>query len=48
MIAFFEDAGFIVGGYAVTFAAIGVFAWRTVRAGKQLGRNVPDDEKYWT
>ncbi len=48
MIAFFEDAGFIVTSYVVTFAAIGAIAWRLVRTGRKLGKQVPDDEKYWT
>ncbi len=48
MIAIFEDAGFIVTSYVVTFGAIGVIAWRLVSAGKKLGKQVPDDEKYWT
>ncbi|MEL6893896.1 MAG: hypothetical protein AAFP84_20055 [Actinomycetota bacterium] len=48
MIAFFDDAGFILGGYAITFAAVAGLAWRVVRQGKTLGQHVPDDEKYWT
>lgn len=48
MIGFIEDAGFIYGGYIVTFAAIGAFAWRVVRQGKTLSEHVPDDDKYWT
>lgn len=48
MIALFDDAGFIIGGYAITFAAIGLLGWRYVSAGRRLGRQVPDDDKYWT
>ncbi len=48
MLAFFEDAGFILGGYVVTFVTVGVFAWRTITAGRKLGKHVPDDDKYWT
>ena len=48
MIALIEDAGFIIGGYALTFAAVGAFAWRVVTSGRRLGRLVPDDEKFWT
>lgn len=48
MIAFFEDAGFIVGSYAITFAAIGLLAWQLVASGRKLGKQVPDDDKYWT
>ena len=48
MIAFMEDAGFIVGSYIVTFAAIGGLAWRLIASGRNLGKQVPDDDKYWT
>lgn len=42
-----EDAGFIVTCYAVTFGAVGVFAWRVLRGARRLSRRVPDEEKYW-
>ncbi|WP_394934731.1 hypothetical protein [uncultured Ilumatobacter sp.] len=42
-----EDAGFILGSYFLTFATVALFAWRTVRLGRKLGQQVPDDEKYW-
>jgi hypothetical protein len=42
-----EDAGFIVGSYVVTFAMVALVAWRFVRHGRRLSRQVPDDEKYW-
>lgn len=48
MIGFIEDAGFIYGGYAITFLTVGVFAWRVVTSGKRLGKHVADDDKYWT
>ena len=48
MIAFFDDAGFIVGSYVVTFAAIAALAWRLVASGRRLGKQIPDDDKYWT
>ena len=48
MLALIEDAGFIYGGYALTFATVGFFAWRTLTQGRKLGKHVPDDEKYWT
>ena len=48
MIAFFEDAGFIVGSYVITFGAIGTIALRLITTGRKLGKHVPDDEKYWT
>ncbi len=42
-----EDAGFILGGYALTFGAVALMAWRSVRNGRRLGQQVPDDDKYW-
>lgn len=48
MIAFFDDAGFIIGSYIITLAAIGALAWRLVASGKKLGKQIPDDDKYWT
>jgi hypothetical protein len=42
-----EDAGFIIGSYVLTFAAVGLLAWRYVSAGRRLGRQVPDEDKYW-
>ena len=43
-----EDAGFILGSYLLTFATVGVYAWRVLRHGRRLAERVPDDEKYWT
>lgn len=48
MIALFEDAGFIITSYVVTFGVIGAIALRLIRTGRKLGKHVPDDEKYWT
>lgn len=48
MIALFEDAGFVLGGYALTFTAVGALVWRLIVSGKRLGRQVSDDDKYWT
>jgi len=42
-----EDAGFIIGGYVLTFLTVGFMAWRVLRTGRRLGKQVPDDEKYW-
>lgn len=42
-----EDAGFIIGGYALTFGVVALLAWRVLRAGTTLGRRIPDSEKYW-
>jgi hypothetical protein len=42
-----EDAGFIIGSYLLTFAVVAAMAWRVVRAGRRLGAQVPDEDKYW-
>ena len=42
-----EDAGFIIGGYVITFATVAVLAWGYVRAGRRLGDRVHDEDKYW-
>jgi hypothetical protein len=42
-----EDAGFILGSYALTFGVVVLFAWRVVRRGRTLADRVPDEEKYW-
>lgn len=42
-----EDAGFIIGSYVLTFATIGLLAWRYVRRGRALGAQVPDEDKSW-
>jgi heme exporter protein CcmD len=42
-----EDAGFIIGSYVLTFATVALLAWRTLRAGRKLADQIPDDEKYW-
>ena len=46
MIAFMEDAGFIIGSYVLTFAAIGALSWKYVRFGRKRAAQVPDEEKY--
>ena len=43
-----EDAGFIIGSYALTFVAVGVFAWGVLRGGRKLADQVDDEHKYWT
>jgi len=43
-----EDAGFIIGGYVLTFVTVSFMAWRVVSAGKRLGKSVPREDKYWT
>jgi heme exporter protein CcmD len=43
-----QDAGFILGSYALTFAVVGGFAWRVLRRGRRLGDQIDDADKYWT
>ena len=43
-----KDAGFIIGSYVVTFAAIGLYALANLRRGRRLAQQVPPEEKYWT
>ena len=43
-----QDAGYILGGYAITFAAIGAFTWRVMRSGRRLADRIDDTDKYWT
>jgi hypothetical protein len=42
-----RDAGFIIGSYLITIGAIGAFAIRTIRLGRRLADNVPDEDKPW-
>jgi len=43
-----DDAGFILGSYALTLLTVAIVGWRVVRHGRRLGRQVDDTEKYWT
>jgi hypothetical protein len=42
-----DDAGFIIGSYLLTFVTVGIFSWRTLRRGRRLAEQVPDEEQYW-
>ena len=48
MIGLIENAGYIYGSYALTFAVVGAFAWRAIRLGRRLGDEIDDADKYWT
>jgi hypothetical protein len=39
-----KDAGFIIGSYVVTFAAIGLYALANLRRGRRLAQQVPPEE----
>jgi len=43
-----EDAGFIIGSYALTFGVVGLLAAWVIRSGRRLARRTPDADKYWT
>jgi hypothetical protein len=43
-----QDAGYIIGAYAITFAAIGTFTWRVLSSGRKLADQIDDTDKYWT
>ena len=43
-----DDAGFILGAYAITFAVVGGYAWRVIRHARRLSARVDDEHKYWT
>lgn len=43
-----ENAGYIYGSYVLTFVVVGAFAWRAIRHGRRLGRQIDDADKYWT
>ncbi len=43
-----QDAGFILGSYGLTFAAIAGFTWRVLRGGRRLADRIDDHDKYWT
>ena len=43
-----EDLGFILTTYLVAFGAAGLMAWRVIRRGRQLSRQVPSKYQPWT
>ena len=43
-----EDAGFIIGSYVVTFAAIGAYAGYVLRRARKVTSRLPDEAKPWT
>jgi heme exporter protein CcmD len=43
-----DNAGYILGSYALTFAVIAGFALRVLRSGRRLADRIDDDDKYWT
>lgn len=43
-----EDAGFIIGSYVVTFAAIGGYGVYVLRRARRTTSKLPDEAKPWT
>jgi heme exporter protein CcmD len=43
-----DDAGFIIGSYAITFMAVIGFAVATLRRARRLGKKISQEETYWT
>ncbi len=39
--------GYVAGGYAATFVILALYAWRTIRRGRQLSRSLPEEERRW-
>ena len=42
-----DDAGYILGSYAITFVVVGLLAWRVIQRGRRLADQIDDDDKYW-
>jgi hypothetical protein len=42
-----EDIGFILTTYVVAFGAAVALVWRTLRRGRTLAEQLPDEEKPW-
>ncbi len=43
-----DDAGYILGSYAVTIVVVAGLAWRFIRRSRQLAAQVDDADKNWT
>jgi hypothetical protein len=39
--------GYVAGGWAATTLILALYAWRTLRRGRLLGRSLPRREKTW-
>ena len=39
--------GFIAACYSLTLLSMAALAWSTVRSGRKLAEQVPDEEKPW-
>jgi hypothetical protein len=48
MMLAFQSMGSILAGYGLVFGLTGVFALYTLRRGRILARQLPDEDKPWT
>jgi hypothetical protein len=44
----FQDLGSILVGYGLVFGATGLYALHLIRRGRNLSRQLPDEERPWT
>lgn len=38
---------YVAGGWSAAFVLVALYAWRTIRRGRVLGRSLPPGEKTW-
>jgi len=48
MIFAMDNAGYIIGSYAITVVVITAFTARVLIKGRQMADQVDDADKYWT
>lgn len=41
------DWATVIFGYLIVFGALGAYAWKMLRRGRDLARQVPDEDKPW-
>lgn len=42
-----DDAGFVIGSYALVIVGVGVYAWSMISSSRRTSRRVPDRDKPW-
>ena len=43
-----DNAAQVIGSYAITFVALGVFVWRLLAGARRAAAQVPPEERPWT
>ncbi len=43
-----DFAGYVLGGYAAVFGALGLYALSVVRRGRAAARQVPPERRRWS